>query len=325
MSSVTTTNTMPFEKQLGQQSSQMSLESDTNFPLFPEKDEPPTRYDTRMQTQTHMATHFPLVHMGIRCHFCNVQPIVGVRYKCMNCMDFNMCLKCETSRSHEHDARHCLLKIKINTEFPANPTEIRFKMDDSFSASGMGSGSGSGAGGPEVVISPFAFTTTSQIPKSSLSLSKVANMPSMRQLLAESTKKNYPEYVPGQSAISSMMDADTMAKSKTGQVTQFQFGLGSGFETKNSNSFERDFKTEKSSHPSLHDDFRPDSSIPRSTFSLSSPLPSYLTSTIASQMAPPTSFPNIGLDQFGNSFSHNSSTSTSTSDSSSMNTTMSIE
>ncbi|KXS21139.1 hypothetical protein M427DRAFT_51410 [Gonapodya prolifera JEL478] len=36
-----------------------------------------------------------LVHRGTRCDGCGVTPIVGVRYKCINCPNFDLCEECE--------------------------------------------------------------------------------------------------------------------------------------------------------------------------------------------------------------------------------------
>jgi hypothetical protein len=34
------------------------------------------------------------VHRYIKCAFCNVEPIKGLRFKCDVCFDFDLCLKC---------------------------------------------------------------------------------------------------------------------------------------------------------------------------------------------------------------------------------------
>lgn len=33
----------------------------------------------------------PVVHTGYVCDICGMNPIVGVRYKCVNCTDFDLC------------------------------------------------------------------------------------------------------------------------------------------------------------------------------------------------------------------------------------------
>lgn len=50
------------------------------------------------------------VHRGITCDGCQVGPIVGVRYKCTQCYDFDFCEKCEAKGEHPKD--HIFKKIK---------------------------------------------------------------------------------------------------------------------------------------------------------------------------------------------------------------------
>jgi len=47
-------------------------------------------------------------HTGVVCDGCNQGPIVGCRYKCSVCKDFDYCQNCEDRLSHEH----AFLKIK---------------------------------------------------------------------------------------------------------------------------------------------------------------------------------------------------------------------
>jgi hypothetical protein len=42
------------------------------------------------------------VHEGIKCNNCGAFPIVGIRYKCLECDNFNCCEKCEQEQSHPH-------------------------------------------------------------------------------------------------------------------------------------------------------------------------------------------------------------------------------
>ena len=48
------------------------------------------------------------VHNGVICDGCGIKPILGVRYKCSICEDFDYCEKCEASIEHPHP----FLKIK---------------------------------------------------------------------------------------------------------------------------------------------------------------------------------------------------------------------
>lgn len=43
-----------------------------------------------------------VVHKGIECDGCGTSPILGIRYKCAVCKDFDYCAKCEDSLGHDH-------------------------------------------------------------------------------------------------------------------------------------------------------------------------------------------------------------------------------
>ena len=49
-----------------------------------------------------------MVHNGVDCKGCAMNPITGVRYKCSTCVNFDLCQNCEEKIDHEHP----LLKIK---------------------------------------------------------------------------------------------------------------------------------------------------------------------------------------------------------------------
>lgn len=53
------------------------------------------------------------VHRRVRCDGCNVFPIVGIRYKCTVCPDYDYCQECEQSKEHNHT----FLKIKDSQQF----------------------------------------------------------------------------------------------------------------------------------------------------------------------------------------------------------------
>jgi hypothetical protein len=54
------------------------------------------------------------VHYRVICDGCGINPIVGVRYKCSICQDFDYCEKCEASVEHPHP----FLKIKDPKHHP---------------------------------------------------------------------------------------------------------------------------------------------------------------------------------------------------------------
>jgi len=51
----------------------------------------------------------PVVHDGVTCDGCQVSPIVGIRYKCFVCRDFDLCAACEATKTH--DQSHPLLQM----------------------------------------------------------------------------------------------------------------------------------------------------------------------------------------------------------------------
>jgi len=53
----------------------------------------------------------PAVHQGIICDGCQASPIVGTRFKCTVCPDFDLCETCEAKGAHQGD--HPLMKLKL--------------------------------------------------------------------------------------------------------------------------------------------------------------------------------------------------------------------
>jgi len=53
-------------------------------------------------------------HVGVTCDGCGMSPIVGLRYKCSVCPDFDFCRECEESKAHAH----AFLKIKRAGQAP---------------------------------------------------------------------------------------------------------------------------------------------------------------------------------------------------------------
>jgi len=51
------------------------------------------------------------IHVNVQCDICGCNPIVGVRYKCSICNDFDMCASCE--KMNKHPVGHPLMKVKI--------------------------------------------------------------------------------------------------------------------------------------------------------------------------------------------------------------------
>lgn len=51
------------------------------------------------------------VHRGCQCNACGIVPIRGIRYRCANCADFDLCETCESAGNHYRT--HVFYKIKI--------------------------------------------------------------------------------------------------------------------------------------------------------------------------------------------------------------------
>lgn len=53
-------------------------------------------------------------HHNISCNHCTLGPIVGIRYKCLICYDYDLCEACEgkNSKGEIHPASHKLLELR---------------------------------------------------------------------------------------------------------------------------------------------------------------------------------------------------------------------
>ena len=50
------------------------------------------------------------IHKGIVCNMCGIENIKGIRYKCAQCSNFNLCNNCE--KEYNHDINHIMIKIR---------------------------------------------------------------------------------------------------------------------------------------------------------------------------------------------------------------------
>lgn len=57
----------------------------------------------------------PTIHRRYSCNSCNVFPIVGTRYRCVQCFDYDLCEKCEDEFGDSH--MHPLVKHRIEEPF----------------------------------------------------------------------------------------------------------------------------------------------------------------------------------------------------------------
>ena len=72
------------------------------------------------------------VHSRVICDECQCNPIVGVRYKCAVCPDFDLCEKCEASTTHDHP----FLKIKHLGQTPLKIFTILDSEEESLEMNG---------------------------------------------------------------------------------------------------------------------------------------------------------------------------------------------
>lgn len=61
------------------------------------------------------------VHRRVTCDGCNVTPIKGIRYRCSNCPDYDLCELCEASQMHPKT--HLFYKIRIPAPFLSHPRQ----------------------------------------------------------------------------------------------------------------------------------------------------------------------------------------------------------
>ncbi|KAI4217580.1 MAG: hypothetical protein LQ351_000176 [Letrouitia transgressa] len=61
------------------------------------------------------------VHRGVSCNSCNTMPIRGIRFRCANCPDYDLCEQCEAMQLH--DKTHLFFKVRIPAPFLSNPRQ----------------------------------------------------------------------------------------------------------------------------------------------------------------------------------------------------------
>lgn len=73
-----------------------------------------------------------VVHSYVNCDGCGVKGLVGIRYKCAVCPDFDFCEKCEATIPHSHP----FLKIKTLAQTPLKIIAVLADENDSFEVNG---------------------------------------------------------------------------------------------------------------------------------------------------------------------------------------------
>jgi hypothetical protein len=55
-----------------------------------------------------------VTHNNTNCSECQATPIIGIRYKCVFCKNYDLCEQCEAKSTHDHP----FLKIKRLNQSP---------------------------------------------------------------------------------------------------------------------------------------------------------------------------------------------------------------
>jgi Ca2+-binding EF-hand superfamily protein len=62
------------------------------------------------------------IHRGVECNCCGTHPIVGIRYHCSNCFDYDLCESCEATSPHSKS--HVFYKIRIPVPSRGNVKQV---------------------------------------------------------------------------------------------------------------------------------------------------------------------------------------------------------
>ncbi|KAJ2882146.1 hypothetical protein IWW38_005696, partial [Coemansia aciculifera] len=102
----------------------VSLPSISVQPLSPRREDRQQQTDAAPSAERSTSTEVAgnVVHPNVTCDSCNF-PIVGVRYKCGNCADFDLCEACEPIAQHNKD--HLFIKMRKFHETPMTIPMLR--------------------------------------------------------------------------------------------------------------------------------------------------------------------------------------------------------
>ena len=63
-----------------------------------------------------------IIHRGITCNSCGQTPVKGIRYKCLNCEDYDTCSDC--LEHDKHNVQHAFARIVIPIPPLTNPRQL---------------------------------------------------------------------------------------------------------------------------------------------------------------------------------------------------------
>lgn len=69
------------------------------------------------------------VHENIKCDSCGLDSIVGLRFKCESCKNYDFCLKCYLNKkiAHSHKLNHSIIVLGKTAVSRINPDELELK------------------------------------------------------------------------------------------------------------------------------------------------------------------------------------------------------
>lgn len=71
-------------------------------------------------------------HQGIKCNICNIEPIKGLRFKCSECFDFNLCTLCKNKATHGHQITHSMITHgkTVSNEIDFSKVKLQNRLGD---------------------------------------------------------------------------------------------------------------------------------------------------------------------------------------------------
>ena len=82
-----------------------------SFGEFPANQEDENRINLLCRIAEEHSKSESYFHRGITCNGCHQEPIRGIRFRCMNCADYDLCEQCEANQIHTKT--HIFYKIRI--------------------------------------------------------------------------------------------------------------------------------------------------------------------------------------------------------------------